>query len=268
MGHMDAITQFKTAAKLAWSTFAPTEMLTASVAPRLVSLAGIRPGMNVLDVGCGTGVVALTAARLGAKVTGIDLTPELVSHARANAATMSLDVSIAEGDVEELAFGDASFDVVVSQFAHMFAPRPDVAIKEMLRVLRPGGTIAFSTWPPELFVGQMFALIGRYAPPLPAGVSPPPQWGDVHVVRERLGAGVKELHFARDAMFVQILSVQHHRLLMEKNIGPLTMLVERLAAADPGKLAALRSEFEELSARFFADNHARHDYLLTRATKR
>jgi ubiquinone/menaquinone biosynthesis C-methylase UbiE len=270
MPGMDAIAQLKENAKKAWATFGPTESMTASVAPRLVSVAGITRGASVpdvLDVGCGTGVVALTAARLGAKVRGIDLTPELVVHARQNAALMKLEVDFKEGDVEALAFDDASFDVVVSQFAHIFAPRPDVAIKEMLRVLKPGGTIAFSTWPPELFVGRMFGLLGKYGPPPPPGIPSPMQWGDPHVVRERLGDAVKELTFARDAMQVQVLSVQHHRFLMEKNIGPMTKLVETLEATDKAKLAAFREDLEHLAAFYFADNHLRQDYLLTRATK-
>ena len=146
---MDMIAQLKENAKKAWATFGPTESMTASVAPRLVAVAGITRGASVLDVGCGTGVVALKAARLGANVRGIDLTPELVAHARQNAALMKLDVDVQEGDAEALAFGDATFDVVVSQFAHIFAPRPDVTIKEMLRVLKPSGTIAFATWPPD-----------------------------------------------------------------------------------------------------------------------
>jgi SAM-dependent methyltransferase len=119
---------------------------------------------------------------------------------------------------------DAAFDVVVSQFGHMFAPRPDVAIREMLRVLKRGGVIAFSTWPPELFTGKMFGLMGKYAPPPPAGVSPPGQWGDPNVIRERLGAAVKDIAFARDVMRFQMLSVQHYRVFMETNFGPARLL--------------------------------------------
>ena len=167
---MDPIAQFKEGAKQGWSIFAPLEMITGSVAPRLVKYAGVERGREVLDVGCGTGVVALTAARSGAKLTGVDLTPELLARARENGAIMGLDVAWQEGDAEALPFADAKFDIVVSQFGHMFAPRPEIATKEMLRVLKPGGTIAFSTWPPELFVGQSFVLVSRYAPPPPAGV--------------------------------------------------------------------------------------------------
>src|SRR5689334_1011113 len=159
---MDGISQFKANQKAAWANFAMLENLTGTTAPHLLRFAGIRAGAQVLDVACGTGVVALTAARAGAKVQGIDLTPELVARARENASLMRLEVPFQEGDVESLPFADGAFDVVVSQFGHMFAPRPEVAIAEMLRVLKPGGTIAFATWPPELFVGRWFALMSRY----------------------------------------------------------------------------------------------------------
>ena len=264
---MDPIAQFKENAKRSWSTFAPTEMFTGTGAPRLVKLAGIGRGMQVLDVGCGTGVVALTAARLGAKVTGVDLTPNLIERAREHAAMMKLTVEWHEGDAEALPVPDAAFDVVVSQFGHMFAPRPDVTVKEMLRVLKPGGTIAFATWPPELFTGKMFALLGKYGPPLPPGVSPPPQWGDPNIVRERLGAAVKDLFFDRSMLHFQMLSPVHYRLFFETNVGPMAKLVEALSASDPQKLGALRAEVDELVGLYFEDNQVRQDYLLTRAVK-
>jgi SAM-dependent methyltransferase len=264
---MDPITQFKDNAKQMWSTFATLEMSTASTAPRLVRFAGITPGARVLDVACGTGVVGLTAARLGAKVTGVDLTPELVARAKENASIMNLDVAFKEGDAEALPVADASFDVVVSQFGHMFAPRPDMATKEMLRALKPGGTIAFSTWPPELFVGHMFAIVGKYAPPPPPGVSPPPQWGDPAIVRERLGDAVRDVRFARDAMHIYMLSVAHFRMFMERNLGPLARLAAALAASAPEKLAVLRGELEQAAAPYFENNQMRQDYLLTRAVK-
>src|SRR5207302_7610684 len=105
--------------------------------------------------------------------------------ARENSSLCNLQVDWHEGDVERLPFGDAAFDVVLSQFGHMFAPRPEVAIGEMLRVLKPGGTIAFSTWPPELLVARRFALVARYMPP-PPGVAPPPLGAAPNTIRERL----------------------------------------------------------------------------------
>jgi SAM-dependent methyltransferase len=264
---MDPISQFKENQKFAWSTFALLENMTATAAPKLVRFAEIGKGAEVLDVACGTGVVALTAARLGARVTGIDLTPELVARAKENATLMQLEATFQEGDAEALPAPDAKFDVVVSQFGHMFAPRPEVAIKEMLRVLKPGGRIAFTTWPPELLVGKNFSLMGKYAPPPPPGVSPPSQWGDPNIVRERLGAAVKDIEFTRDTLFVQTLSPQHLRVFMEKSFGPANKLLTALDAADPAKGAAVRREMEELTAPYFVDNQVRQDFLITRATK-
>jgi SAM-dependent methyltransferase len=264
---MDGIEQFKANQKVVWATFAQLENVTATAAPHLVRFAGIRTGAKVLDVACGTGVVALTAARLGASVQGLDITPELVAHAKENAALMKLDVAFREGDVEALPFPEASFDVVVSQFGHMFAPRPELAVKEMLRVLKPGGTIAFSTWPPELFTGRWFALLGRYAPPPPPGIAPPPQWGDPNIVRERLGAAVKDIVFTRNTMFFGTISPQHYRFHMVENFGPAKKLFENLDATDPAKAVTLRQEIEALAEEYFEENRLRQDFLMTRAIK-
>ena len=264
---MDALAQFKEAQKHGWAHFAPLEANTTPEAARLVKHARVHAGDRVLDVACGTGVVAITAARLSARVTGLDLTPELLKRARENAGLAGVDVDWHEGDAEQLPFGDAAFDVVLSQFGHMFAPRPEVAVAEMLRVLKRGGTIAFSTWPPELVIGRMFALVGRYMPPLPQGVTPPPLWGDPNVVRERLGSAVENLIFDRPRMLVPALSPQHNRAMTERTAGPVLKLVESLTATDPARLAAFRREFEAIVADYFEDNSVRQDYLLTRATK-
>jgi SAM-dependent methyltransferase len=264
---MDPFASFKETQKEGWAHFAPVEAITTPPAARLVSHARIRSSDRVLDVACGTGVVAITAARRGARVTALDLTPELLEHARENATIANADVEWHEGDAEQLPFGDASFDVVVSQFGHIFAPRPEIAIGEMLRVLKPGGTIAFSTWPPELFMGRMFALRARYMPPPPPGVAPPPLWGDPNVIRERLGGAVKDILFDRGTMMVSALSPQHHRVVTQKTSGPMRKLVETLAASDPGRLAAFNAEYEALVSEYLSENVVRQDYLLTRATK-
>ncbi|HVU03616.1 MAG TPA: class I SAM-dependent methyltransferase [Polyangiaceae bacterium] len=264
---MDAIAQFKEDQKKAWSTFAPTEIYTAVPAARLAVFARVGAGQRVLDVGCGTGVVSLAAARTGARVTGLDLTPELLAHAKENAATAGAEVEWLEGDAEALPFADATFDVVMSQFGHMFAPRPEVATKEMLRVLKPGGTIAFSTWPPELFTGRMFALVGRFLPP-PPGVAPPIQWGDVAIVKERLGAAVKNVEFDRATLRGPYLSSRHVRAFMEKNVGPVQKILQ-VFEKEPEKIAEFARELDALAAAYFEpqENVLRQDYLLTRAVK-
>jgi len=264
----DQLTEFRRAQRERWAHFAPLEAVTTRTAARLVASAQIRPGMRVLDVACGTGVVAVTAARLGARVAALDLTPELLARGRENAGLAAVDVEWHEGDVEEMPFADATFDVVLSQYGHMFAPRPGVAIGQMLRVLKRGGTIAFSTWPPELLVGRTFALTARYAPPPPPGIVPPTLWGDPNVVRERLGDEVTDLAFDRDTMMVPALSIQHFRSTIERTAGPIVRLVEHLGATDPERLAQLRREYDAIVAEYFADNTVRQGYLLTRATRK
>lgn len=263
----DVLAPFKAAQREAWAHFIPLEIATTPPAARLVKFAGVAAGQRVLDAGCGTGVVAVTAARVGARVDGLDLTPKLLERARENAAIAGVAIEWREGDVEALPYPDAAFDVVLSQFGHMFAPRPDVATRELLRVLRPGGTIAFSTWPPELFTGRMFALVASYLPPPPAGVAPPPQWGDPDVVRQRLGGAVRDLVFDRGTMSNAALSPAHSRQAAERSAGPVVRLVQALEAGDPARLAAFRREFEALVALYHADNVVRQDFLLTRAVK-
>jgi SAM-dependent methyltransferase len=264
MGPLD---DFKAAQKERWIHFAPLQAVTTMPAARLVQHARITAGQRVLDVACGTGVVAVTAARIGARVSGLDLTPVLLETAKDNARTAGVDVAFHEGDVELLPFEPASFDVVVSQFGHMFAPRPDVALANMLRVLKPGGTIAFSTWPPELFVGRMFTLISQYLPPPPAGVAPPPQWGDPRIVRERLGDAVRDVVFDRRRVNVPALSAPHFRTQTERTAGPLVVLVDMLKTTHPQRLMAFRREFDALIAEYFDNNAVRQDYLMTRAVK-
>jgi SAM-dependent methyltransferase len=263
----DPFAEFKSKQREGWSSFAPVEVHTTPPAAHLVRFAEVKPGQTVLDVATGTGVVAITARRLGAKVAALDLTPALLERARENAAIAEVDVDWREGDAEALPFGDASFDVVLSQFGHMFAPRPEVAVREMLRVLKPGGRIAFTTWPPEHMAGQLFATIARYAPPPPPGAAPPPLWGTPSVVAERLGAAVEELFFARGTLAFPVLSPQHYRQAIERTVGPATKLAQALAS-QPERLAAFRSDLDALAARYLVDNVVRQDYLLSRATKK
>ncbi len=264
----DALAELKARLKTDWAAFAPMQAVTTGPAEQLVAHAKIGADVRVLDVACGTGVVAITAARRGARVTGLDLTPQLLDTARENAGVAKVDIDFHEGDVENLPFTDESFDCVVSQYGHMFAPRPAIATAEMLRVLKRGGTIAFSTWPPELLVGRLFALAARYQPNHPpAGVEPVWLWGDPAIVRERLGAAVRDLVFDRATWCVAALSPAHHRLAIERTAGPMTKLVAYLGEHDPQKLESFRREYDAITSDYFSGNLVRQGYLLTRAIK-
>lgn len=265
----DPFAKFKALQREAWAVFAPVELFTTLPAAKLVKFAQVAPGQRVLDVACGTGVVAITASLRGCEVSGIDLCPALIERARKNASIAQVDIAFDEADAEALPFADASFDVVLSQFGHIFAPRPEVALAEMLRVLKPGGRLAFSAWPPELFIGRQFELIARYMAPTPPDAprpAPPALWGDPNVIRERLGHRVADLVFERGAMLVQALSVQHFRLAQEATIGPLTKIVE-LLHNDPAKLAELRAEYEALAREEFDGNALHFDFIMARAHK-
>jgi SAM-dependent methyltransferase len=264
----DPIEQFKSRQRETWAmgNFADMAVFTTPVAGHLVRYARVTGGQAVLDVGTGTGVVAITARNIGANVTALDLTPALLAQARQSATLAGYrDIAWHEGDVEALPFPDTSFDVVLSQFGHMFAPRPEVAVSEMLRVLKPGGTIAFATWPGEQLIGRQFSLMAKYIPP-PQGVPSPVQWGDVAVVRQRLGDRVTRLHQERGIMAIPALSPQHLRLFQEAKAGPFVRTVQALQQ-DPSRLAAWRNEMDEVLGEYLQDNVVRHEYLLTRAVK-
>lgn len=266
--NIDPIVAFKSKQRETWAmgNFGDMAVFTTPVAGHLVRFAKVQPGHAVLDVGTGTGVVAITARRAGASVDALDLTPSLLDQARESAAVAGHDdIAWHEGDVEALPFPDHSFDVVLSQFGHMFAPRPEVAMGEMMRVLKPGGTIAFATWPGEQLIGRQFSLIAKYVPP-PQGVASPVQWGDVSIVRQRLGNGVKGVHLERGIMAIPALTPMHLRLFLESRAGPFVRAVQVLQQ-EPERLESWRNEIDEVLGEYLHDNVVRHEYLLTRATK-
>ena len=155
----------------------------------------ITPGCKLLDVACGSGQLALMAAKDGIEVTGLDIAGNLVKRARTRARAEGLSAHFEEADAEALPFDDASFDVVVSLIGAMFAPRPDHVAKELLRVCVPGGAIAMANWTPQGFIGQMFKTVSKFI--APSGMPSPVLWGDEPTVRERLGHGLSQLSLTR-----------------------------------------------------------------------
>jgi SAM-dependent methyltransferase len=157
----------------------------------------LRPGTRVLDVACGTGNLAVIAARRGCVVTGVDIASNLIDQARARAAAENLRIDFIEGDAEALPFADHQFDLVVSMFGVMFAPQPELAAAELLRVTKPGGQIALANWTPEGFLGKMFNIFKAHLPPPPAAVPSPMSWGHEATVRSRLSQGFADLRLTR-----------------------------------------------------------------------
>jgi len=264
---MTNIEELKEKAKVGWASFISFEALTSTAAPKLVQFSGAREGMRLLDVGCGTGVVALTASRQGMEVEGIDLTPELINRANENSKIMGLKAKFVEGDAEFLPYKENDFDIILSQYGHMFAPRPSIVVKELARVLKPGGILAFSTWPKELFMGKFFKLIESFSQPLSPGVASPVLWGDMAVIEDRLKDHFDQIEFGRDTMFAPTMSPAHMLKLFEKNAGPLANLVKALAD-DPTKLSNLRNAALVLIEKFFSNNFLRQDFLMTRCVKK
>jgi SAM-dependent methyltransferase len=198
----------------------------AAVAARIVPMAealaqaaGLRAGERVLDVATGSGNAALAAARCGCQVTGVDYVPALLERGRARAAAEGLEVEFAEGDAENLAYADASFDAVLSCLGVMFTPDQERAAAELVRVCRPGGTIGLVNWTPSGFIGQLLRTVGRHVPP-PPGVRPPTQWGTEERLRELLGESVSRLEIRQRSFVFRFRSADDFAAFFRDNYGP------------------------------------------------
>ena len=212
-------------------------------AEEFIGRLNLKPGDRVLDVACGSGNTAIPAARTGATVTGSDIATNLLEQARARAEAEGLQAKFEEGDAENLPYPDSSFDVVVTMFGAMFAPRPELVAKELTRVCRPGGRIVMANWTPEGHIGQMFKVTGKHVPPPPTMPSPI-KWGDEATVRERLHDGIADLKVTRrmarfQLPFTPAEVVEHFRTYY----GPTQRAFQAL---DDEKQVALRKDLEQL----------------------
>src|ERR1044072_4123544 len=159
----------KTRLKAMWMTgdFGQIAKHNETSAEEFISRLALKPGVSLLDVACGSGNLSIPAARAGAIVTGVDIATNLLEQARARAASEGLTIQFDEGDAENLPYADAAFELVVTMFGAMFAPRPERVAAELVRVCRPGGRIAMASWTPDGFIGQMFKTNGKHVPPPP-----------------------------------------------------------------------------------------------------
>ncbi len=238
----------KTKLKAMWMSgdFGQIARQLETSAQEFIDRLALKPGERVLDVACGSGNTAIPAARAGAVVTGADIATNLLEQGRARAGAEGLTIQFDEGDAENLPYADASFDVVVTMFGAMFAPRPEVTAAELVRVCRPGGRIAMANWTPEGHIGEMFKATGKHVPP-PPNMPSPLKWGDEATVRERLRDGISELKLTRrmcrfNLPFTPAEVVAHFRTYY----GPTQ---RAFAALDSDGQAALRKDLEELWSR-------------------
>ena len=244
-GATSELSALKTKLKAVWSAgdFGQIAKYYVNDAADFIKRLNLKPGMTVLDVACGTGNLAIPAARTGASVTGVDIAPNSVEQARQNAKAEGLNAKFDEGDAEALPYADASFDAVVTMFGAMFAPRPELVARELKRVCRPGGFIAMANWTPSGFIGQMFKITSTHVPP-PPGMPAPVLWGVEETVRERLGEGISKLDTRLQKVtwvfpFSPAEVVEHFRLYY----GPAQ---KALGSLDEEKGAALRKDLEGL----------------------
>ncbi len=257
--------------KAAWMAgdFGQVAKYSESDAEQFIARRAIKPGMRVLDVACGTGNLAIPAAKAGAIVAGADIATNLLEQARARAKREGVNVQFDEGDAEQLSYPDASFDLVVSMFGAMFAPRPERASAELVRVCRPGGQIAMANWTPRGFIGQMMKVIGAHMPPSPPGPPPPMLWGDEATVRERLRDGIADLRLTHVmASFKFMFSVPETIEFLRLYFG---QIQGAFAALPEDKQPALRRDLENHWAQhnkaMDGTTHVEAEYLEVVATR-
>jgi SAM-dependent methyltransferase len=218
----------------------------------LINRIGVSKGMKVLDLGCGDGTTAIPAAKTGANVLGIDIARNLVEAGNKRAAEDGLtDIKFQEGDATNLAgLPDQTFDLVISIFGAMFAPKPADVAKEMVRVTKPDGRIVMGNWIPNdpTLVAQILKISSTYTPPPPEGFVSPMTWGiESHVIERFAGAGVPadKISFERDTFTFNYPGTPSAFVgEFRKYYGPTMNAFE--AAEKNGRAADLQKELEEL----------------------
>jgi SAM-dependent methyltransferase len=238
------IDQFKQAQSFVWGMgdYPSFAERIEEAAALTVERAGVSAGERVLDVATGSGNAALRAARAGAEVTGLDLSPALLEVAKSRASEEGVEIEFVQGDAEALPFADGEFDRVISVFGAIFAPRHERTASELLRVTRPGGTVALTSWLREGVMGRMIAAQATFIPP-PEGAESPALWGVEEHARAAL-SGAQELSFEAATITFRDESVDHYVTTMQERLGPL--MAARAALEADGRWPQAQAQLYDL----------------------
>ncbi|HVL59150.1 MAG TPA: methyltransferase domain-containing protein [Burkholderiaceae bacterium] len=265
--------QFKAEVRKMWAMgdYGRFAELVWEVGPVLVTAAGVRPGQKVLDVAAGTGNAAIRAAEAGATVVASDLTPENFDAGRRNAQRRGVSLEWVEADAEALPFEDAEFDVVLSCFGAIFAPRHQRVADELVRVCKPGGTIAMANFTPEGLLSGFLGVFAPYLPPPRPGDSPPVLWGSEDHVRELFGGRVSAIEMSRKTYTERAASPEAYCEFFKETFGPVAAIYSGLEHKPEDRAALDRAflDFAQRSNQGRAGGPAQYvyEYLLVVARK-
>lgn len=263
--------QFKSGQRQIWEggDYRPVGRLLEPAAHLLVEHAGVVAGQRVLDVGTASGAVAIAAAQAGGKVVGIDITDAWFDEARRRAAKAGVDIELETGDAEDLPVDDKTFDVVLSGFGAIFAPRHEVVAAELTRVCRPGGTIAFTAWTPGGKNDRIFSVLARFLPSPPEFVTPHILWGDPAHVRALFAPHQVDFEFHRPTFTVEFPTAEAFESFALENSGG--VIAARRALEALGRWrdahAALHEAIESLNEADDARYRVTWEFLLAVGTR-
>lgn len=237
-----------------------------SMAAMLVKQTNVSASDTLVDIGCGTGNVAITAGRRGADVVGVDIAPEMLYRARERTDVLDLDtIEYRTGDAADLPFTDDTFDVTLSCLGHIYADPPDTAGNELVRVTRPDGRIGFTSWIPTSLFPFMSSVLTKYLPAeaVPNFSTPPFSWGDSDLVSDRLADAVSTLEYRSGTVSFPAVSPTHFWETIAVHSG---VFVRLLPSVDDDERSALQTEMIETINPYFDDdrNAVELEYLFTR----